>query len=112
MNYLDAHEQLCNHWQRVLGDDMLSLAYEDLVTSPESATSRLFAHVGLERPENWTEFYRGDSPVATASIAQVREPLSQSSIGSWRRYEKHLAPVYQQWGAATPSGEHGDERAS
>jgi len=32
--------------------------------------------------------------VATASLAQVREPLNTKGVGAWRRYEKHLAPVY------------------
>ena len=28
--------------------------------------------------------------MATASVESVREPISTKSIGSWRRYEKHM----------------------
>jgi tetratricopeptide (TPR) repeat protein len=95
IRFLQAHEQLCAHWSRVFGDDMLVVDYEDLVSSPDSATARLFEYAGLERPENWSEFYRAASPVATASLAQVRQPLTQSAVGAWRRYEKQLAPIYR-----------------
>ncbi len=31
--------------------------------------------------------------VRTASIVQVRRPISASSIGGWRRYERELEPL-------------------
>jgi hypothetical protein len=32
--------------------------------------------------------------VATVSHWQVRQPIYTSSIGRWRRYEKHLGPLF------------------
>jgi hypothetical protein len=97
MRYLDAHQALCTHWQAVLGDSLLTVSYEELVTSPELTTAALFDHVDLARPDDWQDFYKAANPVATASIAQVRNPLSGSSLGAWRRYEKFLAPIYGDW---------------
>ena len=33
--------------------------------------------------------------VATASTAQVREPIHARFVGQWRRYEPHLQPLKQ-----------------
>lgn len=114
--YLQAHEALCSHWRQVFGEAMLELSYEELVSAPEESTARLFQYLGWQRPDNWSEFYRSASPVATASLAQVRQPLSSSAIGSWRRYEEHLAPVFDEILAtagsesATASGRHETSR--
>jgi len=36
--------------------------------------------------------------VNTASIDQVRRPISAASVGRWRRYERHLAPMLEELG--------------
>ncbi|MDJ0877152.1 MAG: sulfotransferase [Halieaceae bacterium] len=100
LQYLAGLDTLCSHWVEVLGDRIAVLDYEALVTDPDTSSAMLFGHAGLERPGNWLEFHRRASPVATASLAQVRKPLSTSAVGSWRRYEKQLAPVYAQAGLA------------
>ena len=30
---------------------------------------------------------------ADAAMLQVRQPIYSSSVGKWKRYEKHLAPL-------------------
>ncbi len=98
LRYLEGLERLCSHWVDVLGDRLLVLDYEALVNDPEATTAALFAHAGIERPGSWREFHSNASPVATASLAQVRKPLSASAVGSWQRYEKHLEPFYRKAG--------------
>lgn len=100
LRYIEGLDRLCSHWLEVLDDRLLVLEYETLVTEPETTSAALFAHLDLERPAHWQDFHSSTSPVATASLAQVRKPLSTSAVGSWRRYEKHLAPFYQQAGLA------------
>ena len=34
----------------------------------------------------------------TASNEQVRQPIYRSSVGRWRRYEKHLGPLLEALG--------------
>lgn len=33
-------------------------------------------------------------PVRTASVAQVRQPIFSTSVARWRRYERHLEPLF------------------
>lgn len=95
--FIIAHNHICAHWSDLYGDDLLELTYEALVTNPEDSTTTLFAHLNADRPDNWDKFYETGDAVATASLAQVRQPLNTKAIGSWRRYEKHLAPVYDKY---------------
>ncbi len=44
--------------------------------------------------------------VKTASYHQVRQPLYASSVGRWRKYEKHLGPLKAALG---PGGRAADE---
>lgn len=92
--FIKAHGEMCGYWSELLGDRCLTLDFEDLVGDSEEASRKLFEHVGIDRPDDWRDFYKSANPVATASLAQVREPLNTKGVGSWRRYEKHLAPVY------------------
>lgn len=92
--FVNAHNQACQTWAALFGERLLAIDYEKLVSAPEETSERIFNHAGIEKPEAWRDFYKSDNPVATASLAQVREPLNDKGVGSWRRYEKHLAPIY------------------
>ncbi|MEM9619507.1 MAG: sulfotransferase [Pseudomonadota bacterium] len=92
--FLKAHHEMCAYWAELFGDRLLTLDFEKLVSDGEATSKQLFDHVGVERPDAWGDFYKSSNPVATASLAQVREPLNTKGVGAWRRYEKHLAPIY------------------
>lgn len=67
--------------------------YEELVTSPERVLREVLAHLGLPFEEACLDFARSDRGVATASAEQVRQPLTTSAVGSWRRFASWLGPV-------------------
>ena len=93
--FLQTHEAICRHWSKLYNDQLLEMSYEKLVSEPEESAKLLFDHIGVERPENWREFHQVNDPVATNSMAQVREPLHTKGIGGWKRYEKFLGPIYE-----------------
>ena len=41
--------------------------------------------------------------VKTASAGQVRQPIYNSSVGRWKKYERHLAPLLEALGPLCPS---------
>jgi hypothetical protein len=41
-------------------------------------------------------FHETNRAVRTASSEQVRQPLYRRALGTWRRYEQHLAPWHEQ----------------
>ena len=74
--------------------------YEALVADQRVETGRLLAHCGLPWEEACLPFERNEHAVATASAVQVRQPLYASSVGRWRRFERHLQPLIDELRAA------------
>ncbi len=91
--YYLAYDRLSKHWRAVLGERMLELNYEDLVTDQEAETRRLLEGVGLEFEEACLQFDRNVAPVATASSVQVREKVHTRSVGRWKKFERQLQPL-------------------
>lgn len=87
------HQRLMAHWRACLGDGLVDVRYEDLVADPEPQIRRLLEACGLPFEEACVRPHETAGAVRTASIVQVRRPISASSIGGWRRYERELEPL-------------------
>ncbi len=82
-------------WRRELNLPILEVVYEDIVAEPEIQTRRIIDFLELEWEPACLDFQGSRQAVTTPSSWQVRQPLYSSSIGRWRRYEKHLAPMFE-----------------
>jgi tetratricopeptide (TPR) repeat protein len=92
--YLDT-ELLAEHWRRVLPLPMLTIDYEMLVGDPERESRRLIEFLGLDWEPACLDFHRTPRPVFSASGWGVRQPIYSRSVGRWRRYERHLGPLFE-----------------
>jgi len=92
---LDRLLSLRDHFQSIRTDQILPVAYEDLVSDPETWIARVLEHCGLPDEPGVRDFHKSGRVVSTASSQQVTEPISTKSIGSWRRYEAQLSPIYR-----------------
>jgi Tfp pilus assembly protein PilF len=92
--YWRAYDRLMAHWRQVLPPGrMLEVPYEAVVTDLEGWARRLIAHCGLMWDDACLRFHDSKRPVRSASYAQVRQPIYDSSVGRWRRFERHLGPL-------------------
>ena len=89
---INDYHRLMEHW-RAIGIPMFELTYEELVADQEGMTRELLKYVGVEWDEGVRDFHKTERAVKTASVAQVRQPIYQSSKQKWRRYEEELAPL-------------------
>lgn len=97
--YHRGYEQVMEHWHKVLPPGVLmDVQYEDLIADLEGVSRRVLTHCGLAWEDACRDFHDTKRTVRTASTMQVREPLYSRSIGSWRRYEKHLGPLIEALG--------------
>ena len=88
-------DRLMSFWQSRFGDRFYQLDYETLVESPEQSTREILEYLGLEWEPACLEFHTHQGGVATASASQVRQPLYNTSIARWKKYEKHLSPAME-----------------
>jgi hypothetical protein len=91
--YYLAYHALMQHWRSVLPGRFLEVDYERLVASQEAVTRELLAYCELPFEAQCLEFHRNAAPAATASAAQVREPIHARSVQIWQRYATQLAPL-------------------
>ena len=94
------YAKLMAHWRRLFGGNIFDADYDAFVRDPRRETERLLEFVGLGWHEGCLDFQRNANRVRTASVTQVREPLYRNSSGRWRNYERQLAPLVLEFGAA------------
>ncbi len=92
--YYRGYAALMAHWRRVLPPGvMLEVRYEALVGDFEPQARRILAHCGLAWDDACLDFHNTERPVHTASAAQVRRPVYQTSVGRWRPPGDVLRPL-------------------
>jgi len=87
------YERLMSYWHSVLPGRILDVQYEEMATDPETQIRRLLAHCELSWHSGCLTPHQTKRPVNTASATQVNAPINSRSIGRWKNYEKHLAPL-------------------
>jgi len=76
--------------------DLVTIIYEDLVTSPETEIPKLLAALGLDFQDACLAPGDNDNPVDTPSRWQVRQPISSRSVGRWRKFQAFAPEVFQE----------------
>ncbi|MEZ5490600.1 MAG: sulfotransferase [Gammaproteobacteria bacterium] len=91
--FYGAFHRLMEFWQALYPERFTQLYYEELVTDPEPSIRSTLQFLGLGWEPDCLAFHQQGGAVATASAPQVRQPLYNSAIARWKKYEKHLAPA-------------------
>lgn len=98
-HYYRGYRRLMDHWRAVLPEGaFLDVRYEDTVADQEGQTRRILDFCDLEWEDACLDFHKTERIVSTASLEQVRKPMYQSSVARWKRYEKHLTPLFDALG--------------
>lgn len=85
-------DALYEHWIRIFPDRILTVPYEALVADPRPWITKILAHVGLAPEDAVFSPHLQKRSVQTVSVAQVREPITTSSVGAAAKYRAHLQP--------------------
>jgi len=88
------YRRLMDHWRAVLPVPILDVDYEETVTDLEGVARRLVAACGLDWEPACLQFHTTRRPVRTASLIQVRQPLSKASVARYRNYETELGAFF------------------
>lgn len=102
--YFIAYRKLMAHWHQAMPGRILDVRYEDLVADTANQARRLYAWCGLPWTEQALETPGEDKAFATASAAQVREPVHRRSVGSALRHREGLAVLAARLAAAPELG--------
>jgi hypothetical protein len=86
--------RLMDHWRTVLPAPIHEVDYEDTVDNLENVARRLVDACGLDWESACLDFHKTRRPVATASLAQVRQPVYKNSVARWKNYEHELSDLF------------------
>ncbi len=96
--YYREYTALMDYWREALPRSMLELRYEDMVADQEGMSRKLIDFVGLDWDDACLEFFNTERTVSTPSRWQVRQPIYNTSVKRWKRYETHLDPLKEALG--------------
>ncbi len=88
--YYVAWHRLREHWRGLLGDRLVEVDYEQLVSDQEAQTRLLLESLQLPFESACLEFEKNAAASNTASTIQIRERAHTRSVMRWKCYEKQL----------------------
>nr|WP_158217370.1 sulfotransferase [Microbulbifer agarilyticus] len=92
--YYGGYHQLMQHWRDTLPERIIDVHYESLVSDLPSAGQALYRRCDLPWDDAVaTRYYKAGKGTATASAAQVHQPVYQTSLNKWRNYAAQLQPM-------------------
>ena len=91
--YCNDYVELMAYWRDVLGDRFIEIDYEDTVGEFEKQARNLIDYVDLPWDDACLQPHKQKRTVLTASKMQVIKPVYKTSVKSWKKYEKQLAPL-------------------
>lgn len=92
-DYYNRYLDLMDYWRDVLPDRLMEIDYEETVNNFEPQARALVGHAGLDWNDSCLKPHKQKRAVLTASKMQVIKPVYKTSVKSWQRYEKQLAPL-------------------
>ncbi len=87
------YQRTMAHWHAAMPGQILDVAYTEMVANPERALREVLDFCGLDWEPGCADITRNRNAVSTLSAVQVREPVHNRFVDSWRRYEHQLAPL-------------------
>ena len=102
--YYRDYAQMMAYWRTVLpADAFYDVQYENIVADQEGEARKLLDYCGLEWDAACLDFHKTKRQVRTASVTQVRQPIYNTSVERWRKYEQFLGPLLEQLGDLVPN---------
>lgn len=91
-------ERIMQHWMNVSPLDMHIVDYEKLVGDQETQARAMVEFCDLNWMPECLDTGAVKRPIETASVWQARQPISKTSVGKWKRYERQLQPMIKALG--------------
>ena len=96
--YYREYKRLMRHWNALLPGRIHESNYETMIADQEAESRRLIDFLGLPWDDACLRFYEADRSVTTPSRWQVRQPIYQTSVKRWKKYENKIQPLIEALG--------------
>jgi hypothetical protein len=93
--YYLLYRRFMAHWQALFPERIFQAYYEQMVRDTEGELRRLLAFCDLPWDDQCLDEPGSGYQIRTGSIWQARQPIYDSSMQRWRKYERHLGPLLE-----------------
>ena len=93
--YYNLYKDLISHWRTIFTNPFHEIKYEDLVSQSENEIKKLLKYCNLDWEEDCLRFHQTKRVVKTASAAQVRLPIYNSSVSMSKNYGDNIKELAQ-----------------
>ena len=90
IEYYNLYLDLMKHWNEMLPGFIFNIKYENLISDTELQIRNLLNFCNLDWQNDCLKFYNNKRPIKTASDTQARNKIYNTSIDSWKNYEKYF----------------------
>ena len=94
LEYYNLYNDLMKHWNEVLPGFIYNIKYENLISDSENQIKKLINFCDLKWSDSCLDFHNNNRPIKTASDIQARSKIYNTSIDSWKNYEKYLEKYF------------------
>jgi tetratricopeptide (TPR) repeat protein len=91
-HFFRIEDRMYAHWHEMFPERILTVPYEELVRDPAQWIPRIVGFANLAMEPQILDFHRTRRSVRTASVQQVRNPISTERIGAAEAYGKYMEP--------------------
>lgn len=87
------YQRLMEHWHKSFPDSIYDIEYEVLIKNPETEIKKLVQACDLDWEDSCLDFHRTEAVIKTASAYQVRQPIYDTSVGLWQKYQVYISEL-------------------
>jgi tetratricopeptide (TPR) repeat protein len=91
--YYLQYQRIMEYWKQLFPEKILNVNYENLVMDSEQQLRRVIGFCDLPWDDCCLLEEKSQHVSATASKWQARQPIYQSSVRRWQKYQKYLGPL-------------------
>ena len=88
--YYLLYKDLMSFWESKFSNKIYTINYENIIKDQKNEIEKLLKYCELDWDEKCMTFYENKKSVSTASLAQVRSPIYNSSVQKWKNYSLEL----------------------
>lgn len=89
-HHFKMEDLLLQHWSSLFPGTIIQVPYEQLVCEPDIWIPKILTHCGLNAEKGVFAFHKTKRAIITASVGQVRRPMTQKSINAADKYIQHM----------------------
>ena len=94
-NFYKEYHELMKFWNNKFESQIYHANYEKIIKDPENEIKKLLNFCDLDFEENCLNFYKNKRPIKTVSSTQARQPLYNSSVFSYQKYERYMEDIFK-----------------